>query len=95
LPIFRPWKVKSGVLPEWAPNPSSAFCGRAGDDVRSVPGVLWLRYAVDPSFQCESFQKWQSGFLVVFSPIYLPIFLRQKDSPQSRKADEPNSKTDT
>jgi hypothetical protein len=34
-------------------------------------------------------------FLAVFSLIVLSIFLRQKDSPQSKKVDEPNSKTGT
>jgi hypothetical protein len=52
-------------------------------------------YAVDPSFWFESFQNWQSEFLAVLSLIVLSIFLRQKDSPQSKKVDEPNSKTGT
>lgn len=53
------------------------------------------QYATDPSFWFESFQNWQSEFLAVFSLIVLSIFLRQKDSPQSKKVDEPNSKTGT
>jgi hypothetical protein len=53
------------------------------------------QYAVDPSFWFESFQNWQSEFLAVFSLVVLSIFLRQKDSPQSKKVDEPNSKTGT
>jgi len=52
-------------------------------------------YAVDPSFWFESFQNWQSEFLAVFSLVVLSIFLRQKDSPQSKAVDEPNAKTGT
>lgn len=51
------------------------------------------QYAMDPSFWFESFQNWQSEFLAVLSLIVLSVFLRQKDSPQSKKVDEPNSKT--
>jgi hypothetical protein len=53
------------------------------------------QYAVDPSFWFESFQNWQSEFLAVFSLVVLSISLRQKDSPQSKKVEEPNSKTGT
>lgn len=52
-------------------------------------------YAADPSFWFESFQNWQSEFLAVFSLVVLSIFLRQKDSPQSKAVDEPNAKTGT
>ena len=52
-------------------------------------------YALDPSFWFESFQNWQSEFLAVFSLVVLSIFLRQKDSPQSKAVDEPDSKTGT
>lgn len=51
------------------------------------------QYALDPSFWFESFQNWQSEFLAVFSLVVLSIFLRQKDSPQSKPVDAPNSKT--
>lgn len=53
------------------------------------------QYVVDPSFWFESFQNWQSEFLAVFSLVVLSIFLRQKDSPQSKKVSDPNSKTGT
>lgn len=59
------------------------------------PPDTLARYVVDPSFWFESFQNWQSEFLAVFSLVVLSIFLRQKDSPQSKKVDEPNSKTGT
>jgi hypothetical protein len=53
------------------------------------------QYIVDPSFWFESFQNWQSEFLAVLSLVVLSIFLRQEDSPQSKKVDEPNDKTGT
>lgn len=53
------------------------------------------QYAVDPSFWFESFQNWQSEFLAVFSLVVLSIFLRQKDSSQSKDVAEPNDKTGT
>jgi hypothetical protein len=59
------------------------------------PPDTLAQYVVDPSFWFESFQNWQSEFLAVFSLVVLSIFLRQKDSPQSKKVDEPNSKTGT
>ena len=53
------------------------------------------QYIADPAFWFESFQNWQSEFLAVLSLIVLSIFLRQKDSPQSKKVHEPNDKTGT
>jgi hypothetical protein len=52
-----------------------------------------LAYAVNPSFWFESFQNWQSEFLAVFSLVVLSIFLRQKDSPQSKPVDAPHNQT--
>ena len=50
-------------------------------------------YIVDPSFWFESFQNWQSEFLAMLSLVVLSIFLRQKDSPQSKPVDAPTSRT--
>jgi hypothetical protein len=52
-----------------------------------------LEYAGDPSFWFESFQNWQSEFLAVLSLVVLSIFLRQKDSPQSKAVDAPHGQT--
>ncbi|QWT20750.1 hypothetical protein KPL74_01780 [Bacillus sp. NP157] len=64
-------------------------------ELHHQPVETFGQYAADPSFWFESFQNWQSEFLAVFSLIVLSIFLRQKDSPQSKKVDEPNSRTGT
>jgi len=45
------------------------------------------------SFWFESFQNWQSEFLAVFALVILTIFLRQKDSPQSKPLAAPHSQT--
>jgi len=57
------------------------------------PAMTLGAYATDPSFWFESFQNWQSEFLAVFSLIVLSIFLRQKDSPQSKPVDAPHGQT--
>lgn len=44
-------------------------------------------------FWFESFQNWQSEFLAVLSIVTLTIFLRQKESPESKAVGDPNSKT--
>lgn len=45
------------------------------------------------SFWFESFQNWQSEFLAVLALVILTIFLRQKDSPQSKPLAAPHSQT--
>ena len=41
-------------------------------------------YAGEPQFLFESFQNWQSEFLAVVALCLLSIWLREKDSPQSK-----------
>lgn len=57
-----------------------------------VPTAL-LDYLGDARFWFESLQNWQSEFLSVFALVVLSIFLRQKDSPQSKHIDAPHSQT--
>ena len=52
-----------------------------------------LEYLGDARFWFESLQNWQSEFLSVFALVVLSIFLRQKDSPQSKHIDAPHSQT--
>ncbi|HVF35507.1 MAG TPA: DUF6766 family protein [Candidatus Saccharimonadia bacterium] len=47
----------------------------------------------DAQFWFESFQNWQSEFLAVFALVVLSIWLRQKESPQSKPVDAPHSAT--
>lgn len=47
----------------------------------------------NPEFWFQSLQNWQSEFLAVLAIVVLSIFLRQDGSPESKRVDEPNSKT--
>ncbi|NUS73032.1 MAG: hypothetical protein HOQ05_06450 [Corynebacteriales bacterium] len=55
--------------------------------------VSVIEFLGNPEFWFQSMQNWQSEFLAVGALIVLSIFLRQKGSPQSKKVDDPNSKT--
>ncbi len=57
--------------------------------------VSVTEYAGSSRFWFESFQNWQSEFFSVGALIVLSIFLRQKGSPQSKKVEDPDSKTGT
>lgn len=52
-----------------------------------------LAYLSNSRFWFESFQNWQSEFLSIFAMVVLSIFLRQKNSAQSKPVDEPDSAT--
>ena len=52
-----------------------------------------LEYLGDPQLWFESFQNWQSEFLSTAVLIVLSIFLRQKNSPESKPVAAPNRQT--
>ena len=54
-----------------------------------------MDYLCRAEFWFESFQNWQSEFLAVLSLVVLSIWLRQKDSPQSKPLEAPHSQTGT
>lgn len=58
------------------------------------PIGLW-DYLASAQFWFESFQNWQSEFLAVLALVTLSIWLRQKDSPQSKPLEAPHSQTGT
>ena len=53
---------------------------------------LW-DYLWSSRFWFESFQNWQSEFLAVISLVLLSIFLREKDSTESKDVEDPHSRT--
>ena len=53
----------------------------------------FTEYVTGSQFWFESFQNWQSEFLAVGSIVVLSIFLRQKDSSESKPVTVPNSTT--
>lgn len=63
--------------------------------LRGEAAIPWTAYIGDATFWFESFQNWQSEFLAVLALVVLSIWLRQKDSPQSKPVDAPHSQTGT
>lgn len=57
--------------------------------------VSWQVYFGETRFWFESFQNWQSEFLAVLAVVILSIWLRAKDSPQSKPVEAPHSQTGT
>jgi hypothetical protein len=53
------------------------------------------QYLSSPQLWFESFQNWQSEFLSTAVLVVLSIWLRQKDSPESKRVAAPHSKTGT
>jgi hypothetical protein len=58
-----------------------------------APGTI--EYLADPQLWFESFQNWQSEFLSTAVLVVLSIFLRQKNSPESKPVTAPHSQTGT
>jgi hypothetical protein len=58
----------------------------------AVPAGLLARLA-DPAFWFESFQNWQSEFLATGLLVVLSIWLRQKNSPESKPVAAPHRST--
>ena len=57
------------------------------------PPVPLSGYLSDAEFWFESFQNWQSEFLAVLAIVVLSIFLREQNSPESKKLSSPHSET--
>lgn len=60
---------------------------------RGLPAPTCWGHLWSSGFWFESFQNWQSEFLAVLALVVLTIFLRQKDSPQSKPLAAPHSQT--
>lgn len=61
--------------------------------LRGLPAPGFLQHMASSTFWFESMQNWQSEFLAVLSLVVLTIFLRQKDSPQSKPVEAPHAQT--
>jgi uncharacterized protein DUF6766 len=59
-----------------------------GEEAQSV-----ITYLGDPQLWFESFQNWQSEFLSTAVLVVLSIFLRQRESPESKPVAAPHSQT--
>ena len=71
-------------------NSAAAQALQHGD---APPGHL--AYLADPQLWFESFQNWQSEFLSTAVLVVLSIFLRQRESPESKPVAAPHGKTGT
>ncbi|MGV7196477.1 DUF6766 family protein [Xanthomonas axonopodis] len=60
---------------------------------KGLPPISVFAHFTDAGFWFESMQNWQSEFLAVFSLVVLTIWLRQKESPQSKPVQAPHSQT--
>ncbi|MBA3512202.1 DUF6766 family protein [Sphingomonas sp.] len=65
----------------------AALHGEAGEPLGA--------YLTSPQLWFESFQNWQSEFLSTAVLVVLSIWLRQKDSPESKPVTAPHSQTGT
>ena len=63
--------------------------------MRGEAAMPLATYLQAPQFWFESFQNWQSEFLAVLAIVVLSIWLRQKDSPQSKPVEAPHAQTGT
>ena len=61
---------------------------------RGDPPVTAWEFVRTPQFWFESFQNWQSEFLSIGAMVVLTIFLREKDSPESKRVETPHSEHD-
>lgn len=61
--------------------------------LKHLPTETTSQFMKDSKFWFESFQNWQSEFLSVFAIVVLSVFLRQKNSAQSKPVDAPHSET--
>lgn len=63
--------------------------------LQGEPAIPLGAHLGSAQFWFESFQNWQSEFLAVLAIVVLSIWLRQKDSPQSKPVDAPHRQTGT
>lgn len=57
------------------------------------PAVSTVQFMETADFWFQSFQNWQSEFLAVGCIVVFSIWLRQKNSPESKPVDAPHSQT--
>jgi glycerol uptake facilitator-like aquaporin len=67
----------------------------AAEEAREHGEVVFSTFAYlgDPGLWFESFQNWQSEFLSTAVLVLLSIFLRQKESPESKPVAAPHAET--
>ncbi len=71
---------------------SAAVAAREAREHGEVAPTVW-GYLSDPQLWFESFQNWQSEFLSTAVLVVLSIFLRQRESPESKPVAAPHAHT--
>jgi hypothetical protein len=71
----------------------SAHAAAAEAEAHGEAARSTIAYLGDPQLWFESFQNWQSEFLSTAVLVLLSIFLRQRESPESKPVAAPHSKT--
>ncbi|MGZ8999312.1 MAG: DUF6766 family protein [Allosphingosinicella sp.] len=84
------WQGRSAGRSAWPPEktgtkPDGSHCGEAAKSTIACLG--------DPQLWFESFQNWQSEFLSTAVLVVLSIFLRQRESPESKAVAAPHDQT--
>jgi len=84
-------QASSGVniLP-WAAGTDSGVSRSLGHGEQPLTTIAYLG---DPQLWFESFQNWQSEFLSTAVLVLLSIFLRQRESPESKAVAAPHDQT--
>jgi hypothetical protein len=59
------------------------------------PTVSWLGYVDNADFWERTLQNWQSEFLAVGTMVVFTIYLRRRDSPESKPVGAPHDETGT
>ena len=59
-----------------------------------LPGVTPIEYLGTSQFWFESFQNWQSEFMVVAVIVLASVYLRQRGSPESKPVAMPHAETE-
>lgn len=72
---------------------SSANAARTEAERHNSEILGYFQYLLDAQFWFESFQNWQSEFLSTAVLVVLSIFLREKNSPESKPINAPNNDT--
>ena len=71
---------------------SAAAAAQEAREHGEVPPTVW-GYLGDPQLWFESFQNWQSEFLSTSVLVVLSIYLRQRESPESKPVAAPHAHT--
>ncbi len=65
------------------------------ETAKGRPAQTVVEYMGTSRFWFESFQNWQSEFLAIGTMVVLSIFLREKDSPESKPVNMPHGDHDS